>query len=196
MTAPAHPAGPLRLAVVDDQAILVAHPLPTDVTMVAELPYDFQRKRMSVLVVGGDAGPLIVTKGALDSVLAVCATAETSLGTVPIETVAAALHERFAALSNDGFRVLGLATKPGGTSLRATDEAGMTLVGLLTFADPVKADAASGPIKPGDLLTTSAIPGHAMKVQDHSKAQGAILGKAMSKLESGTGLVLVLVTLQ
>lgn len=126
-----------------DQAILVAHPLPADATMVAELPYDFQRKRMSVLVVGGDARPLIVTKGALDSVLAVCATAETSGGTVPIETVSAGLQERFAALSNDGFRVLGLATKAGGTSLGATDEAGMTLVGLLTFADPVKADAAS-----------------------------------------------------
>lgn len=60
----------------------------------------------------------------------------------------------------------------------------------------VKADASSGKIKPGDLLTTSSTPGHAMKVKDHSKAQGAILGKAMSRLDEGTGLVLVLVTLQ
>jgi len=52
------------------------------------------------------------------------------------------------------------------------------------------------PIKPGDLLTTSDTPGHAMKVTEHPRAQGAILGKAMSSLESGTGLVLVLVTLQ
>jgi hypothetical protein len=58
------------------------------------------------------------------------------------------------------------------------------------------ADAANGPIEPGDLLTTSAVPGHAMKVTDHAIAQGAILGKAMSRLESGQGLVLVLVTLQ
>ena len=60
----------------------------------------------------------------------------------------------------------------------------------------VLADAASGPIRAGDLLTTSATPGHAMKVGDHGKAQGAILGKAMSSLKEGKGLVLVLVTLQ
>jgi hypothetical protein len=59
-----------------------------------------------------------------------------------------------------------------------------------------KADASFGAIKPGDLLTTSDTPGHAMKVTDHAKAQGAILGKAMSALAEGKGLVLVLVTLQ
>lgn len=60
----------------------------------------------------------------------------------------------------------------------------------------VRADTSSGPIVPGDLLTTSDTPGHAMKVADHARAQGAILGKAMSRLETGKGLVLVLVTLQ
>src|SRR5439155_5949061 len=60
----------------------------------------------------------------------------------------------------------------------------------------VQADAAFGAIKPGDLLTTSRTPGHAMKVSNHNKAQGAILGKAMSSLETGQGYVLVLVSLQ
>jgi hypothetical protein len=60
----------------------------------------------------------------------------------------------------------------------------------------VQADASSGSIKPGDLLTTSDTPGHAMKVGDHAKAQGAILGKAMTGLKSGQGFVLVLVSLQ
>jgi hypothetical protein len=60
----------------------------------------------------------------------------------------------------------------------------------------VLADAASGPIKPGDLLTTSDTPGCAMKVTDHGKAQGAILGKAMGSLNEGKGMVLVLVSLQ
>jgi hypothetical protein len=59
-----------------------------------------------------------------------------------------------------------------------------------------RADATKGPIEPGDLLTTSDVPGHAMKVTDYTRAQGAILGKAMSSLESGKGLVLVLVSLQ
>ncbi len=60
----------------------------------------------------------------------------------------------------------------------------------------VQADASSGTIKPGDLLTTSDTPGHAMKVTDYTRAQGATIGKAMSVLKEGKGLVLVLVTLQ
>src|SRR5690606_9095520 len=57
-------------------------------------------------------------------------------------------------------------------------------------------DASKGEIKPGDLLTTSDTPGHAMKVEDPSKASGAIIGKAMTGLEEGKkGLVLVLVNL-
>jgi len=59
----------------------------------------------------------------------------------------------------------------------------------------VDADAA-GPVKPGDLLTTSDTPGHAMRVDDPARAGGAILGKAMTALDSGRGLVLVLVSLQ
>jgi hypothetical protein len=58
------------------------------------------------------------------------------------------------------------------------------------------ADASNGPIKPGDLLTTSDTPGHAMRVTDREKAHGAIIGKAMTGLKEGKGLVLVLVTLQ
>jgi hypothetical protein len=57
-------------------------------------------------------------------------------------------------------------------------------------------DASHGAIRPGDLLTTSETPGHAMKATDHARAQGAIIGKAMTSLESGKGLVLVLVSLQ
>ena len=58
------------------------------------------------------------------------------------------------------------------------------------------ADASDAPIHPGDLLTTSATPGHCMKATDPAKAQGAIIGKAMSALNKGRGMVLVLVSLQ
>lgn len=58
----------------------------------------------------------------------------------------------------------------------------------------VDADA-NGAIRAGDLLTTSDTPGHAMKA-DSTSANGAVLGKAMSGLESGKGMVLVLVGLQ
>jgi hypothetical protein len=58
------------------------------------------------------------------------------------------------------------------------------------------ADAAYGPLQPGDLLTSSDTPGHAMRVTDYELAQGAIIGKAMSSLTEGRGLILVLVSLQ
>jgi hypothetical protein len=59
------------------------------------------------------------------------------------------------------------------------------------------ADASEGgPIQPGDLLTTATLPGHAIKVTNHTRAQGAIIGKAMSGLDEGQGLILVLVNLQ
>jgi len=60
----------------------------------------------------------------------------------------------------------------------------------------VEADASNGAIQPGDMLTTSDTPGHAMKGTDHEKVQGAVIGKAMSALPQGSGMVLVLVTLQ
>ncbi len=58
------------------------------------------------------------------------------------------------------------------------------------------ADASYGAIQPGDMLTTSDTLGHVMKVTDHNRAQGAIIGKAMTPLDSGKGHVLVLVSLQ
>jgi hypothetical protein len=57
-------------------------------------------------------------------------------------------------------------------------------------------DASQNPVRVGDMLTTSAVPGHAMAVTQYEQAHGAVLGKAMTNLESGRGLVLVLVSLQ
>jgi hypothetical protein len=60
----------------------------------------------------------------------------------------------------------------------------------------VRCDARAGAIHPGDLLTTADRAGYAMRASDPRRATGAILGKAMSSLEAGTGSVLVLVSLQ
>jgi len=56
--------------------------------------------------------------------------------------------------------------------------------------------SAGGAIHPGDLLTTSEVPGHVMRVTDPSRATGAVIGKAMTGLTEAQGLVLVLVSLQ
>jgi hypothetical protein len=60
----------------------------------------------------------------------------------------------------------------------------------------VKADASFGAIRAGDLLTTSFHAGYAMRVNDKAAASGAIIGKALSSLATGTGSVTVMVTLK
>ena len=60
----------------------------------------------------------------------------------------------------------------------------------------VRCTTENGPIEPGDLLTTSSLPGTAMRADDPARAFGAVIGKAMGSLGSGQGLVLVLVNLQ
>jgi hypothetical protein len=68
----------------------------------------------------------------------------------------------------------------------------MAMVGRV----PTKVSAENGPIKVGDLLVTSSTPGYAMKGTDRSLLTGAVVGKAMGPLDSGTGTIEVLVTLQ
>ncbi len=86
--------------------------------------------------------------------------------------------------------------KPGLTMRQEGTLANGSLPVALTGRVYCWADASNGPIEPGDLLTTSTTLGHAMKVTNYAEAQGAIIGKAMTGLKEGKGLVLVLVTLQ
>jgi P-type Mg2+ transporter len=107
-----------------------------------EIPYDFLRKRLSVLV-SHEATGLMVTKGALPNVLAVCSSAETGGGThVEIAAMREQIQQRFAEFSNQGFRTLGVAYRNMGTGsvISKTDEAGMTFLGFLVLFDPPKAD--------------------------------------------------------
>src|SRR6266536_1766149 len=126
-----------------DQAIL-ADAAPLDATArLDEIPYDFQRKRLSVLV-DGHGTPLLVTKGAFDQVLAVCTSADIDGQTVPLSEARAGLQQRFATLSGDGYRVVAIASRPLATThlAGAADETGMPLRGLLAFLDPPKPGAA------------------------------------------------------
>ncbi len=106
-----------------------------------EIPYDFVRKRLSLLV-SRDGQSLLVTKGALDNVVAVCTAAELPDGTtVRIDEVRDQLAERYRAFSAGGYRVLGLAVRQMGSARVAQrkDEAEMCLLGYLVFYDPPKA---------------------------------------------------------
>jgi len=90
-----------------------------------------------------------------------------------------------------------VATKPGVVGLRAavaklSDNVPMAMVGVV----PAKVSAENGPIHRGDLLVTASQPGYAMKGTDRSRMLGAVIGKAMGSLDSGTGVIEVLLTLQ
>lgn len=83
-----------------------------------------------------------------------------------------------------------------GVELGTTGPESSTVALALTGRVWVKCDATRAAIRPGDLLTTADRAGHAMRADDAVNSRGAILGKAMTSLETGTGLVLVLVGLQ
>lgn len=85
--------------------------------------------------------------------------------------------------------------KPGIT-LRAMEAPEGRLPVTLTGTAYCLATNANGAIKAGDLLTTSGVPGHAMKVTDYDAARGAILGKALEDLKGDKGHVLILASLQ
>lgn len=89
-------------------------------------------------------------------------------------------------------------TRPGVVGRRTTDSARlatqipMAMVGIV----PTKVSAENGPIRPGDLLVTSSTVGYAMKGTDRSRMIGAVVGKAFGKLDRGTGIIDVLISLQ
>jgi len=87
-------------------------------------------------------------------------------------------------------------TRPGFVGGAGPDDklAGKVPLAVLGVV-PAKVSAENGPIHPGDLLVTSATPGHAMRAGD-DPPQGTVLGKALGELEEGTGVVEILVTLQ
>jgi Mg2+-importing ATPase len=105
-----------------------------------EIPYDFLRKRLSILVSHGETH-LMVTKGAIQNVLDVCTLAEAKEGTtVDIAAVRDRIQQHFEEFSSKGFRTLGIAYKNMGPESRITKdhEAGMTFSGFLVLFDPPK----------------------------------------------------------
>jgi Mg2+-importing ATPase len=79
---------------------------------VDEIPYDFVRKRLSVVTANAQGKRTLITKGALDNILSICNDLQRGDGTRPIDTATRAeIEQRYSEWSEKGFRVLGLATK-------------------------------------------------------------------------------------
>ena len=118
------------------------------VRKVDEIPYDFQRRRLTIVVEeASDPGVhRIIVKGAFAEVLSASAFVAADGGAEPLDAAwRAALAERFRRAGEDGYRVLALAERlvPGKPRYTAADEAGLAFAGFLLFRDPPKADAAA-----------------------------------------------------
>lgn len=130
-----------------DEAIIAFKTIDaTGAVKHGEIPYDFYRKRMSVVVEESGAVRLI-TKGALKQVLSVCKRARLDNADHALdEATMAQIQQRFSDWSGQGFRVLGVAEKTVAVkdpkAYAVSDESEMTFLGFLLFFDPPKADAA------------------------------------------------------
>jgi Mg2+-importing ATPase len=115
---------------------------PAPESKLSEIPYDFVRKRLSIAVQTGDGQSRLITKGALDNVLAVCTQVQTSDGAIPLAAAQEAqIRQHYAEWSGQGHRVLGVATKPMklAENLTRSDECDLIFCGFLLFFDPPKA---------------------------------------------------------
>jgi Mg2+-importing ATPase len=124
-----------------DEAIRKYRPLDlSGFKKLDEIPYDFIRKRLSILV-SKNEGPQMVMKGALPNVLEVCSSAEIAEGrVVDMVTVKEQILQHFAEFSHKGFRTLGVAYRDilSGTFITKEHETGMTFLGFLILFDPPK----------------------------------------------------------
>ena len=114
---------------------------------VDEIPFDFQRRRMSVVVAEQDGPHILICKGAVEEVFAVCNRAEQHGEVVALEEEH--YHELQTvtrAFNEDGFRVIAVAYKElarGQTTYSVADEDGLVLAGYIAFLDPPKESAAA-----------------------------------------------------
>jgi Mg2+-importing ATPase len=115
-------------------------------TKIDEIPHDFLRRRLTIVVAEGGTPMqhLIVTKGAFSNVLDICSSFERDAVDIPLATeLRAELDAVFKAKGAEGFRVLAVATRRVAAKERYArdDEQGMTFRGFLVFFDPPKEDA-------------------------------------------------------
>jgi len=115
--------------------------------IVDEIPFDFQRRRMSVVLGNGDGNELLVCKGAVEEMLSICSSAKTEDAIVPMtDEMRAEIKAMTRGLNEDGLRVLVVAIKrqpPAGRAYGVADESNLIAVGCLAFLDPPKDSAAT-----------------------------------------------------
>jgi Mg2+-importing ATPase len=114
---------------------------------IDEMPFDFERRRMSVVLARGDGAHILICNGAVEEIFSVCSryVVNGETGTLD-ESHFIAAKATTAALNADGFRVVAVAYKempPEQAAYSVCDEADLTLLGYIAFLDPPKETAAA-----------------------------------------------------
>jgi len=127
---------------LDDAIIQMGAEGAEEYSKIVEIPYDFIRKRLTVVAQRKDSSAVMITKGALENVLSVCQQMQLGDENKPLGSeMRAKVMERFEQWSAQGFRVLGVATKATSAqrpSYSTADETNMVFMGFLLFFDPPK----------------------------------------------------------
>lgn len=129
---------PLDVAILEH-----SHPDLRGYQKLDEIPFDFERRRQSI-VVGADGVNLLITKGAPESIIPVCVSAQSDERAIPLDASALArAEETLHALGAAGYRVLAIAYRlvPEKGAYSGADEHDLILVGYLAFSDPPLPDA-------------------------------------------------------
>jgi len=127
-----HSSDPLDTAVLKHD-----HPDIHDYEKVDEIPFDFERRRVSIVVKHNDER-LLITKGAPESVLSTCTSYEVDNQQHPLDDSRARIENTYRDLCAKGYRSLGVAYArvPAKDVYTASDETGLVLAGFLSFSDP------------------------------------------------------------
>lgn len=182
---------------LDDAVLAHARPASAAWTRVDEVPFDFARRRVSVLIDNGELR-LLVVKGAPDQIVELCSHYEESApsctqepeigpGATSMDAAArGAVEARYHAMEDDGLRVLGIAWRAlprDQMHATATDESGLILAGFVAFLDPPKQSAAAALAELQELgVAIKVITGDSERVTRHVCRE---LGLAPARVVTG-----------
>jgi Mg2+-importing ATPase len=122
--------------------------LQTAYRKIDEVPFDFSRRRMSVVVANGGSEHLLICKGALEEILSVCTSVERGAEVLALDAeVLSRIHRVASGLNAMGLRVVAVASRALKTEAQkpaygVADESGLTLLGYVAFLDPPKESTA------------------------------------------------------
>lgn len=176
----------LDLAVLEHVEVNRELNVATAFRKIDEIPFDFTRRRMSVVVAEHEAHHVLICKGAAEEVLSICTQVRHGERTEPLTAI---LLDRIrtvtADLNEDGLRVVAVASKempPTQEAYGITDEQGLTLIGYVAFLDPPKESTEPA---------LNALAAHGITVKVLTGDNELVTAKICREVELETGAILL-----